>query len=33
VLKSDGTYDRLMQKFGMTALPDAQFAIRGPGPG
>jgi len=32
-LKADGTYDRLFDKFGMTRLADAAFAIRGPGPG
>jgi polar amino acid transport system substrate-binding protein len=31
-LKADGTYDRLFDKFGITKLPDATFAIRGPGP-
>ena len=31
-LKADGTYDRLFDKFGMTRLADARFAIRGPGP-
>ncbi|WP_159998336.1 ABC transporter substrate-binding protein [Roseomonas sp. 18066] len=32
-LKADGTYDRLFEKFGMTRLTGASFAIRGPGPG
>ena len=32
-LKADGTYDRLFDKFGMTRLADATFAIKGPGPG
>ena len=31
-LKADGTYDRLFDKFGITKLSDATFAIRGPGP-
>lgn len=31
-LKTDGTYDRLFDKFGITKLSDATFAIRGPGP-
>lgn len=31
-LKAEGTYDRLFDKFGMTRLAGASFAIRGPGP-
>lgn len=31
-LKADGTYDRLFDRFGMTRLTTAPFAIRGPGP-
>jgi polar amino acid transport system substrate-binding protein len=31
-LKADGTYDKLFDKFGITKLSDATFAIRGPGP-
>lgn len=31
-LKADGTYDRLFEKFGMTRLTSATFAIRGNGP-
>ncbi|MBE9607332.1 transporter substrate-binding domain-containing protein [Acetobacteraceae bacterium H6797] len=31
-LKADGTYDKLFDRFGMTRLTGATFAIRGPGP-
>jgi len=31
-MRSDGTYDKLFDKFGLTKLPDQTFAIRGPGP-
>lgn len=31
-LKADGTYNSLFEKFGMTRLAAAAFAIRGPGP-
>jgi polar amino acid transport system substrate-binding protein len=30
--RADGTYDKLFDKFGMTKLKDASFAIRGDGP-
>jgi polar amino acid transport system substrate-binding protein len=31
-IRADGTYDRLFDKFGMTKLKTATFAIRGDGP-
>ncbi|MEJ1156663.1 ABC transporter substrate-binding protein [Prosthecomicrobium sp. N25] len=30
--KADGFYDKVFDKFGMTRLTEATFAIRGPGP-
>ena len=32
-IRADGTYDKLFDKFGMTRLKGATFAIRGDGPG
>ena len=31
-IRADGTYDKLFDKFGMTKLTAATFAIRGDGP-
>lgn len=31
-IRADGTYDKLFEKFGMTRLEAANFAIRGDGP-
>ena len=31
-IRADGTYDKLFDKFGMTKLKSASFAIRGDGP-
>jgi polar amino acid transport system substrate-binding protein len=31
-MKTDGSYDRLFDKFGMTRMPDSVFKIVGPGP-
>jgi polar amino acid transport system substrate-binding protein len=31
-LKTNGTYDKVFDKFGMTRLTATVFAIRGPGP-
>ena len=31
-VKASGEYDKLFDKFGMTRLKDATFAIKGPGP-
>jgi polar amino acid transport system substrate-binding protein len=32
-IRTEGTYDKLFDKFGMTRLKDAAFAIKGDGPG
>jgi polar amino acid transport system substrate-binding protein len=31
-MKSDGYYDKLFDKYGLTKAPESTFAIRGPGP-
>ena len=32
-MRADGFYDALFDRYGLTKLPGATFAIRGPGPG
>ena len=31
-MRNDGTYDRVLDQYGMTKLPEKVIAIRGPGP-